>query len=275
MFNENKEVVTRTFDASAEKFDEIGTPFFKFFGKALVDFSEIKKGEVVLDVACGKGAASFPIMEHLFGTGKLFAIDISSKMIAECNNKLKDLNFRNIEFLLMDAEKLEFADNYFDKVICGFGLFFLPDIEKGLSEIKRVLKPGGLLTFSSWNRDYQLKWYNRIIVKYFPEFFGKSEIGPEKIAENDFRTIDGIEKILSLSNFKKKQIRTENIDCYYNNVEEWIETRWHTAHRMLFERLDAGQYNNFKKEIKEQFQNYREGEKIKITMSAFLTKARK
>ena len=58
-------------------------------------------------------------------------------------------DLENVHFTVMDAEHLEFADQSFDKVLCSFGLFFLTDIEKGFSEIKRVLKSDGLLVFSS------------------------------------------------------------------------------------------------------------------------------
>ena len=49
----------------------------------------------------------------------------------------------------MDAEKLEFPDNSFDFVFCGFALFFFPSILKAVSEFKRVLKPGGRLVVST------------------------------------------------------------------------------------------------------------------------------
>jgi SAM-dependent methyltransferase len=191
------------------------------------------------------------------------------------SKKMNTTGFTNIEFIEMDAEDLQFADSTFDKVVCGFGLFFLPDIEKGLSEIKRVLKPGGSLTFSSWNNDYQLKWYNEIISKYVPKILNKENTIKEKIEEQDFRTATGIEKILKLSNLLRVQILTENLDCYYNSEEEWIETRWHTAHRMLFEQFNAVEYDHFLEDIREHIQNYKVNNRIKITMSAFLTKAKK
>jgi ubiquinone/menaquinone biosynthesis C-methylase UbiE len=275
MFNNSKEVVIKTFDASASKFDEIGTPFFKQFGKLLSDFSEIQKEDIVLDVACGKGATTFPILQKLSGTGRLYAIDISPKMIKECKQRLTTQNFQNIEFQTIDAENLLFSDNSFDKVVCGFGLFFFPNIEKGLYEIRRVLKQNGLLIFSSWNNEYQLKWYAEILSKYIHDFGSKQQPDPEGIVEQDFRTVEGIEKILRLTNFKKKQITIENIDCFYNNEEEWIETRWHTAHRMLFEKMNTEEYSKFVVDIKDHFRNRKEDEKIKITMSSIITKAEK
>lgn len=50
----------------------------------------------------------------------------------------------------MDAESLEFKNNYFDAVTCSFGLFFLPDMLAALKEWRRVTKPGGQLLFTSF-----------------------------------------------------------------------------------------------------------------------------
>jgi ubiquinone/menaquinone biosynthesis C-methylase UbiE len=275
MFNDSKETIKRTFDASAQKFDEIGTPFFRYFGKIVAEVSEINSDDIVLDIACGKGAVTFPIAANLSGKGHIYAIDFSQKMIQECKEVMKSLNHQNIEFLEMDAENLEFPDNSIDKIVSGFGLFFLPDIEKGLREIRRVLKPGGLMVFSSWNNEFQLKWYMEIISKYIPQISRNLEDENKKITEKDFRTMEGLNKILNLSHFQKEQIFAENIDCFYNNEEEWIETRWHTAHRMILEQLPTEEYDKFKIEIIEQLQHYKVNDKIKITQAAFITKARK
>jgi len=274
MYNNSKEIVINTFDSASQKFDEIGTPFFKHYGRILADFAEIKPDDNVLDIACGKGSAIFPISDKLSGEGKIYGIDISSNMIAECKKLMNHTN-KNVHFLVMDAENLEFEDESFDKVICGFGLFFLPDIEKGLNEIKRVLKPDGLLTFSSWNKEYQMKWFVDILIKYNPDINKNKQVCEEKIKENDFDTIIGLEKMLKIGGFKKEQIIVENIDCYYNSPEEWIETKWHTAHRMFFEQLSKKDYAGLKDEIIDHLQDFKQDGKIKIEMSAFMTKASK
>lgn len=275
MFSNNKETIRKTFNASAQKFDEIGTPFFRHFDKIVADVSEIKPDDTVLDIACGKGATTFPIAEKLSGNGRIYAIDFSVNMIEECNKYLKKSNIHNIEFMEMDAEDLKFPDNSMDKVVSGFGLFFLPDIEKGLSEIRRVLKPGGLLVFSSWNNEYQLKWYMEIISGYIPDINRNLQKQNEIISDKDFRTLEGLDKILKLSHFKKEKILTEEIDCFYSSEEEWINTRWYTAHRMFLEQLPAEVYTQLKIEIKKRLQNYKENGNIKITQGALITKATK
>lgn len=274
MFN-TKEIIKKTFDEAAPQFDEIGTPFFKYFGKALVDFAEIGNDDHILDIACGKGATTFPLLEKISDRGKIYAIDISPGMIAECRKQVQNSNGLNLNFSVMDAEQLEFTDESMDKVICGFGLFFLPDIEKGMSEIRRVLKPGGYLVFSSWNDDSKLQYLEEIILKYLPERANNRPVDNGKIHHTDFDTINGILKVLEKSGFKKQQTEIQNFDCFYANEEEWIKSRWQTAFRMYFEQLSKVEYRDFKKEIFENLREYRVGGKIKIPMSAILTKATK
>jgi SAM-dependent methyltransferase len=70
-------------------------------------------------------------------------------MLNFAKEKLDDAS---IEFRVEDAQNLSFADNTFDVVVFQFGLMFLPDKQKGLAEAFRVLKPGGTLIFSTWEK---------------------------------------------------------------------------------------------------------------------------
>ena len=55
-----------------------------------------------------------------------------------------------MQFALMDGEHTTFADNEFDAVLCSYGIFFLPDMASGITEWKRVTKPGGWVCFSAF-----------------------------------------------------------------------------------------------------------------------------
>lgn len=118
---------------------------FKYFGEALVHYAVLSQGEHVLDVATGRGAIAFPASEMVGPTGRVAAIDISEKMIDEAK---KEKAHDWLEFYEMDAEALTFDDEAFDVVFCGFGLPFLPHVDKALAQMKRVLKPGGCLALS-------------------------------------------------------------------------------------------------------------------------------
>ena len=274
MFN-NKDKVKDTFNSAAKKFDEKGTPFFRYFGQLLAESAEIISGMEILDIACGKGATTFPLAERLNGNGKIYAIDISDSMIEECKQRLNKEKINNIEFSVMDIEKLEFEDDSMDLVVCGFGLFFLPDIEKGLKEIKRVLKKDGMLVFSSWNGEYRLDWMYDLLAKYVPGFKNNSVKNTGNMNVNDFNSISGLNKILNKTGFEKISISVHDLSCYYKNEEEWLETRWNTAFRMHLEMMDEDSYNNFVDDAFGFLQDYKQNGTIEILMSAFITKAKK
>lgn len=98
-------------------------------------------GGKILDVATRGGG----FIEVLIGAFKdydsIVGIDISDEEFAAASDKFKDAR---VEFMVMDAGQLTFADNTFDTVAMKNGLHHLPDIRVALAEMKRVLKPGSL-----------------------------------------------------------------------------------------------------------------------------------
>lgn len=94
------------------------------------------QGKKVLDCGCGEGRLSNFLAEK---DADVIAIDISSETIKVAKEKAAN---KNISFLVMDAEKLEFEDNSFDLIACA-GILHHLDIEKAYQELSRVLKPDG------------------------------------------------------------------------------------------------------------------------------------
>lgn len=99
---------------------------------------EIKKGDKVLDLGCGP-ASLWPELIKIKNI-ELTGADISPAMIKEAKKKFPDG-----DFVIADSEKLPFIDGEFDVVICSSTLHHLPEIDKSLTEIKRVLKKSGVL----------------------------------------------------------------------------------------------------------------------------------
>ena len=103
----------------------------------------------VLEIACGTGRVTRHL-RHVFNKDtRLVATDFNADMLQVAKNKLEDLS---IDFQVEDAQNLSFPENSFDLVVCQFGLMFLKDKPKGLSEALRVLKPGGTFVFTTWDR---------------------------------------------------------------------------------------------------------------------------
>ena len=107
----------------------------------------VGRGDRVLDVACGCGESARTLAEH-FGC-RMVGIDYSEENIRRANVLTEDVGLADrIHFLQGDAEHLPFANDSFDVVICECSLCIFPDLELALTEMKRVLRPGGRLGIS-------------------------------------------------------------------------------------------------------------------------------
>ncbi len=124
----------------------------------LLALADIKPGERVLDVACGTGLVTFPVVDAVGETGSVVATDISEGMVTEARRMAADRGFRNIEFERMDAENLTLPDGEFDAVVCGLGLMYVPDPQAALRQFHRVLRPGGRSVSAVWGRRNQCGW---------------------------------------------------------------------------------------------------------------------
>jgi ubiquinone/menaquinone biosynthesis C-methylase UbiE len=111
----------------------------KIYDFLYAQIAEVAKGKVVLELATGPGM----IARHIAPVAKsVMATDFAPKMI---ETALKAKNPENLSFEVADATSLRFADNSFDVVVIANALHIIPNPEKALEEIRRVLKDGGLL----------------------------------------------------------------------------------------------------------------------------------
>jgi len=144
-----KEQVAGMFNDIAKRYD-----FLNRFLSAGVDIGWRKKGlkqlvaikpTTLLDVATGTADVAI-LASSMLNPEKIIGIDISDGMLEIGRQKIKKLSLENkIELFNGDSEAIKFEDNSFDAVTVSFGVRNFQDLEKGLSEIKRVLKPGGKL----------------------------------------------------------------------------------------------------------------------------------
>ena len=114
----------------------------------LIKFANINKNQKILDVACGTGVVALTAARS---GANVFGSDLTPELLerAEENNKLFKLS---VKFTEADVEKLPYDDAFFDVVLSQFGHMFAPNPEKALSEMLRVLKPGGTIAFSTWRK---------------------------------------------------------------------------------------------------------------------------
>jgi SAM-dependent methyltransferase len=111
-------------------------------------FAKIKKGDVVLDLGSGAGNDCFVARHETGPEGKVIGVDFTPAMIEKARQNAEKLGFHNIEFRQGDIENLPLNSNSVDVVVSNCVLNLVPDKHQAISEIARVLKPGGHFSIS-------------------------------------------------------------------------------------------------------------------------------
>ena len=151
-----KEQVQEMFDNIAPKYDLLNRVLSMgidiLWRKKLI--SKIVKSQpyLVLDVATGTADVAIEIARSL-KSSKIIGLDLSDLMLNEGRKKIKELKLEHIiELVQGDSENLKFPDNTFDAITVAFGVRNFENLEKGLYEMQRVLKPGATLAILEFSK---------------------------------------------------------------------------------------------------------------------------
>jgi ubiquinone/menaquinone biosynthesis C-methylase UbiE len=117
----------------------------------MLELADLKPGDRVLDVAAGTGEQTQVAARRVGPDGHVLATDIAQGMLDVAAEELRRAGLTNVETRVMDAQSLDLESDSFDAVISRMGIMLIPEREKALAEIRRVLKPGGKLSAIVWS----------------------------------------------------------------------------------------------------------------------------
>lgn len=154
-------------------------------------FGKIKEGQHLLEIGSATGIFSFEFEK--LGIN-LTSIDLSPQNIRWAENKANRLG-SEVKFICADAENLPFEDNKFDGILSFSTLRYVPDLEKALLEIHRVLVPGGYMIIDFPNK--RCPWFGGL---------KKKVLGREHIFDNHYYRED-IHKLLAKTGFRNIELK--------------------------------------------------------------------
>lgn len=126
----------------------VNNPIRRWYMRHLLDRVGIKPGETVLELGPGPGTFTVEAAQRLGPQGRLIAVDIQPKMIAQVEKRVRAAHLTNVETHIASAYDLPIEDESVDRAFLVTVLPEIPDQSRALDELRRVLKPTGLLSIT-------------------------------------------------------------------------------------------------------------------------------
>jgi len=211
----------------------------------LIELVDINKGDTVLDLACGTGVVTKKIRNKVGNLGYVVGADtsITAIKIAKKWNERKT----NLDFVNIDAEKFSFLKK-FDIVTCQYALFFFPNAQKALKNMRNSLKKSGKIGISVHGSNERVPFFSSIldsVIEFIPDY-----IPPGAPNLDRFGTKSALKKEISRAGFSKIMVKEfvfhyspGKFEDYWRNYIKYIPTP-------LKEKLDALEYSK-RKELKQ------------------------
>lgn len=125
---------------------------------AVMECAALMPGEWVLDVASGTGLVTLEAAQMVGPRGRVLGVDVSSRMVDVAAQRAQHLQMTHCSFAAMGAEVLKLPAASFDVVLCVLGLMYVPEPDRALSEMRRVLRPGGRAVIAVWGERSKCGW---------------------------------------------------------------------------------------------------------------------
>jgi ubiquinone/menaquinone biosynthesis C-methylase UbiE len=151
------EYVAKEFDRAAERYDDshVVRSYQRRTQALVVDDLQIERGMRILDLGCGTGTATLEIASRLKGTGKVVGLDLSEKMLEQAKQKLTELGYTNVEFVLQNASSLSYEE-YFDYAFSTNAFHHFVDKQDVFARVYKSLRPGGVFMVQDICDDFVL-----------------------------------------------------------------------------------------------------------------------
>jgi ubiquinone/menaquinone biosynthesis C-methylase UbiE len=193
-------------------------PIFGPWALEVVDRAVLSPGEHVLDVGCGTGPATRLAAKQLASSGRVVGLDIDPVRLALARS-LTAQERLNIDWFEGSALDLPFEANTFDVALCCLTLQFLPDRNKGLREIHRVLKPGGRLVASVWRSVEHCPGYHA-----FSEAMSKaSGKEPEPMPPFSLGDAEELRTLAKVAGFKDVKVHQTTKISRFASASQFVE----------------------------------------------------
>jgi ubiquinone/menaquinone biosynthesis C-methylase UbiE len=245
--SQQKAGITSLFDELAAGYDAPALRFFPFCADRLVAYVQPAPGQKVLDVATGTGAVAVAMAQAVGPEGRVHAIDLSEAMMTRAEANVRKMALGNVDFHVMDAERLDFKNDYFHAAVCSFGLFFLPDMNAALRDWVRVTRPAGRVLFTSFGSQAFQPLMDRF-AEQVVAFGGQLPSAQQgvRFATERLKSPEHCATLLREAGLEAVEVDKLQLGYHLASADDWWEVVWNSGFRALLNSIPPERREAFK-----------------------------
>jgi len=223
--------IAGVFDRAADSYDDVGVPWFGMIARGLVEELDVRPGERVLDLGCGRGAALLPLARAAGATGTALGLDLAPRMVELTARDARDLP--QVEVRVGDASAPDVPAQAYDVVSCCLVLFFLPDPAAAVRAWVPALARGGRVGVTTFGQqDTRWRAVDELFQPYQPPAL-RDPRGPESALASD----DGVAGLLTGAGLVDVRTAHRTVEAAFDSPERWVAFSWSHGQRALWERV--------------------------------------
>ena len=238
---QRRQFVEKTFDTVAEGYDHPSLSWFDQTAAAINDVANIQANQTVLDIACGTGKVTTALAKNQ-NKPTVTAVDLSAGMLEQARRKAASDQLNNIEFHQMAFEDMAFGE-YFDVVICSFGIFFVNEMEDALVQFSKQMKKEGRIILTTF-AEGSFSPFTDAFMRLYKEFgFDVPAPGWLRLCSDDH-----MNQLFSDAGLSKPKCQQYDFGYEITSPEKWWDIIWNAGYRGMIETMTEDQQEKFKQQ---------------------------
>lgn len=227
--------IAGVFDRAADSYDAVGVPWFGPIAAGLVEELDVRPGEHVLDIGCGRGAALVPLARAAGPTGSALGIDLAPRMVERTAADVADLPW--VELRVADASAPGLPTSSYDVISSCLVLFFLPDPNAAVRRWSELLAPGGRMGITTFGpQDERWKAVDTVFGPYLPRQMRDARTTGSR---GPFASDEGMESLLHEAGLVDVRTAHREVVAGFAHPQQWLDFSWSHGQRAMWEAVPA------------------------------------
>jgi len=251
--------IAGVFDRAADTYDAVGVPWFGPIAAGLVEQLDVRPGERVLDIGCGRGAALIPLAMAAGETGHVVGIDLAPRMVQRTAADVREMPQVQVRVGNATDPGLppsSFDPSSFDVVAACLVLFFLPDPGAAVRAWQQLLVPGGRMGVTTFDQqDERWQQVDAVFEPFLPPAMLDARTSGRR---GPFASDEGVAQLLIDAGLSDVRTVHRSVEAVFRDAVHLIEFSWSHGQRVMWEAIPEDRQAALRREFKARARQYQD-----------------